>query len=152
MNLSKFQETVEDGGAWSAAVMGLQRVRHDLGNWTTKLSMESEWGSRGVESMRENHLTWVIMRFSLDKEGGKSDGLEGADGLSLKSMFRMRERTWEKGLDNGSLIHKKSVEYLQWSWFGYPGISIDWKHNSEGKSNWTHIYWDPIMQNKHFRK
>lgn len=43
--------------------------------------------------MRENHLTWVIMRFSLDKEGGKSDGLEGADGLSLKSMFRMRERT-----------------------------------------------------------
>ena len=32
MNLSKFQETVEDGGAWSAAVMGLPRVRHDLGN------------------------------------------------------------------------------------------------------------------------
>ena len=31
MNLSKLQETVEDRGAWSAAVMGLQRVRHHLG-------------------------------------------------------------------------------------------------------------------------
>ena len=30
MNLSKLQETVEDRGAWSAAVMGLQRVRHNL--------------------------------------------------------------------------------------------------------------------------
>ena len=42
---------------------------------------------------KENHSTWVIMRFSLDKKGGEGDGSEEADGLSLKSTFRMRERT-----------------------------------------------------------
>ena len=30
MNLSKLWEIVKDRGAWSAAVHGLQRVRHDL--------------------------------------------------------------------------------------------------------------------------
>ena len=30
MSLGKFQETVEDRGAWSAVVHGLQRVGHDL--------------------------------------------------------------------------------------------------------------------------
>ena len=30
MNLSKLQETVEDRGAWCAAVHGVQRVGHDL--------------------------------------------------------------------------------------------------------------------------
>lgn len=43
--------------------------------------------------MRENHSTWVIVRFSLDKKGGTGDGSEEADGLSLKSTFRIRERT-----------------------------------------------------------
>ena len=33
MNLGKCQEMVKDGEAWSAAVMGLQRVRHD---WATE--------------------------------------------------------------------------------------------------------------------
>ena len=106
MTLSKLQETVEDRGAWSAAVHGVAKSQIPLGDWTAKLSTESEWGSKGVESMGENHSTWVIMRFSLDKKGGEGDGSEEADGLSLKSTFRMRERTWEKGLENGSLIHK----------------------------------------------
>ena len=43
--------------------------------------------------MRENHSNWVIVRFSLDKKGGTGDGSEEADGLSLKSTFRVRERT-----------------------------------------------------------
>ena len=30
MNLSKLWEIVKDRGAWSTAVHGLQRVRHDL--------------------------------------------------------------------------------------------------------------------------
>ena len=50
---------------------------------------------QGVESMEENHLTWLVMRFSLDKKGGKADGLGEADGLkdwmSLKSGVRMSE-------------------------------------------------------------
>ena len=33
MSLSKLQEMVNDGEAWRAAVMGLQRVRH---NWVTE--------------------------------------------------------------------------------------------------------------------
>lgn len=40
-------------------------------------------------------MTWLVMRFSLDKKGGKADGLGEADGLKdwmrLKSGVRMTE-------------------------------------------------------------
>ena len=35
MNLSKLWEIVKDRKAWRAAVHGLQRIRHDLPDWTT---------------------------------------------------------------------------------------------------------------------
>lgn len=45
--------------------------------------------------MGENHLTRLTMRFSLDKKGGKADGLEETDRLkdwmSLKSKVRKNE-------------------------------------------------------------
>lgn len=68
------------------------------------------------------------MRFSLDKKGGKADGLGEADGLkdwmSLKSRVRMSEyKKVRKGLGRGYLFYKTSREYLQRPLFGHPGTS-----------------------------
>lgn len=43
--------------------------------------MELEGGSKGVASVRENHLIWLITRFCLDKKRDKADGLDEAEGL-----------------------------------------------------------------------
>lgn len=76
---------------------------------------------QGVESMEENHLTWLIMRFSLYKKGDKSDGLGETDGLndwmSLKSKVRMSEcKNVRKGFGRGLLVYKTSREYLPIIW------------------------------------
>ena len=46
MNLSKLQETIEDRGAWCAAVHGVTKSRTQLSKWTTATKLEDHvWKS-----------------------------------------------------------------------------------------------------------
>ena len=47
MSLGKLQEMVRDREAWHAAVMGLQRVRHD---WATEQQQVVQWRRRHAPS------------------------------------------------------------------------------------------------------
>lgn len=44
-----------------------------LGSFPIGMELEG----KGAESMRENHLIWLIMRSSLDKKEDKADGVDG---------------------------------------------------------------------------
>ena len=46
MNLSKLKETVEDRGAWCAAVHGVAKSRTQLSDWTTAMM---RWGTNWAE-------------------------------------------------------------------------------------------------------
>ena len=45
MNLSKHWETVEDRGAWRAAVLGVTKSRTRLGDWTTTKFTQRNWNA-----------------------------------------------------------------------------------------------------------
>ena len=42
MNVNKLQETVEDGGAWRAAVLGVTKSWTQLSDWTTLTKLASD--------------------------------------------------------------------------------------------------------------
>ena len=54
MNLSKFQEIVEDSGAWCAAVHGIAKSGTWFSDWTTTESAED--GARGC------YYSWIFLK------------------------------------------------------------------------------------------
>ena len=54
MNFRKLQELVKDREAWNAAVLGLQRVRHDLA--------EQQQGRQTINQKKKNYTSRISRR------------------------------------------------------------------------------------------
>ena len=67
MNLSKLQETVEDRGAWHAAVHEVAKIWTRLSNWVTTILCTRQWAPWGqgwplTHLSQSTCLLWVLIK------------------------------------------------------------------------------------------